>query len=197
MRMRKRTPKEEPRQVATDPVNTDNPLRAARTLVLDAGYQPLRIVRWQRAICMSFLDKVEVLAHYAFEIPTSTCTFPTPSVVRLLTQLRRRPQVVRFSRRNVYLRDHHRCQYCGEVFSAADLTLDHVIPRVAGGKTSWTNVVAACRPCNRKKGGRTPEEAGLSLPRPPTRPRWSPQSLLPRMPATVPEAWLDWIFTRA
>ncbi len=195
--MRKRTAEEKPRQATADLIQTDNPLSAARTLVLDAGYQPLRIVRWQRAICMSFLDKVEVLAHYAFEIPTSTRTFPTPAVVRLLTQLRLRPQVVRFSRRNVYLRDHHRCQYCGEAFTAADLTLDHVIPRVAGGKTSWTNVVAACRPCNRKKGGRTPEEAGLSLPRPPARPRWSPQSLLPRMPAAVPEAWLDWIFTRA
>ncbi len=195
--MRKRTPEEGLRQTAAALVKTGNPLSAARTLVLDAGYQPLRIVRWQRAICMSFLDKVEVLAHYAFEIPTSTCTFPTPAVVRLLTQLRLRPQVVRFSRRNVYLRDQHRCQYCDEVFAAADLTLDHVIPRVAGGKTSWTNVVAACRPCNRKKGGRTPEEAGLSLPRPPARPRWSPQSLLPRMPAAVPEAWLDWIFTRA
>jgi 5-methylcytosine-specific restriction endonuclease McrA len=175
----------------------EDPLSVARTLVLDAGYQPLRIIGWRRAICMSFLDKVEVLAHYAFDIPTPSHSYPTPAVVRLLGQLRVRPQVVRFSRRNVYLRDDHRCQYCGVVFPAAELTLDHVVPRVAGGKTSWTNVVAACRPCNRRKGGRTPEQAGLTLPKPPLRPRWSPQRLLPRMPAAVPEAWLDWIFTRS
>jgi 5-methylcytosine-specific restriction endonuclease McrA len=166
-------------------------------LVLDAGYQPIRIIRWQRAICMSFLDKVEVLANYAFMIPTASSDYPTPAVVRLLTQLRFRPQVVRFSRRNVYIRDDYRCQYCGEPFAAADLTLDHVVPRVAGGKTSWTNVVAACRPCNRRKGGRTPEQAGLQLPRPPTRPRWSPAALLPRLPEQVPEAWQSWIFSRA
>ncbi len=178
------------------PQRPEAPLAVARTLVLDSGYQPLRIIGWRRAICMSFLEKVEVLAHSAFEIPTPARSYPTPAVVRLLGQLRVRPQVVRFSRRNVYLRDEHRCQYCEVVFPASELTLDHVVPRVAGGKTSWTNVVAACRPCNRSKGGRTPEQAGMSLPRPPTRPRWSPQRLLPRMPSAIPEAWLDWIFTR-
>lgn len=179
-------------------METDEPAEAlyeaTDTLVLDVGYQPVKIIRWQRAICMSVLEKVEVLAHYAWAIHTVNEAFPAPAVVRLLTPLRLRPQVVRFSRRNVYIRDDHRCQYCGEVFGASDLTLDHVVPRVAGGKTSWTNVVAACRPCNRRKGGRTPEQAGLTLPRPPSRPRWSPQALLPRVPDRVPDAWRDWIF---
>ena len=148
-----------------------------------------------QAMIRRLLDKVEVLANYAFMIPTASSDFPTPAVVRLLTQLRFCPQVVRFSRRNVYIRDDYRCQYCGERFAAADLTLDHVVPRVAGGKTSWTNVVAACRPCNRRKGGRTPEQAGLPLRSQPARPRWSPQTLLQRLPADVPDVWRDWIFS--
>lgn len=168
----------------------------ARTLVLDAGYQPVKIIDWRRAVCMTFLDKAEVLAHYAWSIHTVHRAYPAPAVIRLMVQLRHLPQVVRFSRRNVYIRDDHRCQYCGEYFAAADLTLDHVVPRVAGGKTSWTNVVSACRPCNRRKGGRTPEQAGLRLRTMPVRPRWSPSILIQRLPADLPEPWRDWLFPR-
>lgn len=171
------------------------PREHAHTLVLDIGYQPIKVIGWQRALCMSFLDKVEVLAHYAWQVRTVSTAYPAPAVIRLLAQVRLRPQIVRFSRRNVYLRDEHCCQYCGVAFHAQELTLDHVVPRVAGGKTSWTNVVAACRPCNRRKGGRTPEQAGLPLRSQPARPRWSPQTLLQRLPADVPDVWHDWIFS--
>ena len=78
---------------------------------------------------------------------------------------------VRLTRRNLYSRDKNRCQYCGQRFSATDLTLDHVVPRVRGGGHHWTNVVAACKRRNHRKAGRTPEEAGmvlLSQPKPPS-----------------------------
>lgn len=166
-----------------------------KTLVLDQGYVPVKVITWHRALCMSLLEKVEVLASYDREVRTITRSFQAPAVVRLLAAVRTRPQLVRFSRRNVYLRDNHRCQYCGVVFSDAELTLDHVVPRVSGGKTSWTNVVAACASCNRRKGGRTPEQAGLHLHRPPRRPLWSPLSVTQRLPEhDMPDIWRAWIF---
>jgi 5-methylcytosine-specific restriction endonuclease McrA len=81
---------------------------------------------------------------------------------------------VRFSRFNIYARDDSTCQYCGRRFPRSDLNLDHVVPRSRGGSTNWENVVCSCVPCNLRKGGRTPEEAGMRLLRHPARPRWTP-----------------------
>jgi 5-methylcytosine-specific restriction endonuclease McrA len=79
---------------------------------------------------------------------------------------------IRFSRRNVYLRDAHTCQYCGRVFREEELNLDHVVPRDVGGKTNWENIVTACVRCNSRKANRLPEQAGMSLRRPPAKPKW-------------------------
>jgi 5-methylcytosine-specific restriction endonuclease McrA len=81
---------------------------------------------------------------------------------------------VRFSRLNIYARDHDTCQYCGKTLPRSELNLDHVLPRCDGGKTTWENVVCSCVPCNLKKGGRTPEQASMKLMRKPFRPRWTP-----------------------
>jgi 5-methylcytosine-specific restriction endonuclease McrA len=81
---------------------------------------------------------------------------------------------VRFSRFNIYARDNDTCQYCARQLPRSELNLDHVVPRSQGGKTSWENVVCSCVPCNLKKGGRTPLQAGMALLREPTRPRWTP-----------------------
>ena len=154
-----------------------------KTLVLDPGFIPVKVITWRRALCMSLIEKVEVLASYEREVRTITHIFRAPAVVRLLGVVRARPQLV------------HRCQYCGDSFSDAELTLDHVVPRVSGGKTSWTNVVAACGSCNRRKGGRTPEQAGLHLRTHPRRPQWSPLTVTQRLPEhDVPELWRAWIF---
>jgi 5-methylcytosine-specific restriction endonuclease McrA len=83
---------------------------------------------------------------------------------------RPRPRV-RLTRREVFVRDHHACQYCG--IRTRDLTLDHVIPRHRGGRHSWDNLVSACRTCNHRKGGRTPEEAHMHLRRQPSEPHAS------------------------
>ncbi|MDR0534958.1 MAG: HNH endonuclease [Puniceicoccales bacterium] len=95
-----------------------------------------------------------------------------PHVV-LLTQFERLPRRdVRFCRRNVYLRDGFRCQYCGGVFDERELTLDHVIPRDRGGRTAWENIVTACARCNARKSDRLPAQAGMVLRQPPARPKW-------------------------
>ena len=97
-----------------------------------------------------------------------------PRVIRLLFYDRLPQSRVQFNRRNVFARDENRCQYCGKKHPTSELSLDHVIPRSRGGKTSWENLVCSCTRCNARKGGRLPEEAGLKLYRKPKKPRRSP-----------------------
>lgn len=97
-----------------------------------------------------------------------------PRVIRLLNYDRVPKSPVKFSRRNIFLRDENRCQYCEKKFSVPHLSLDHVLPRSQGGETSWENIVCACRKCNVRKGGRTPREAGMLLRREPAKPKRNP-----------------------
>jgi len=97
-----------------------------------------------------------------------------PRIVRVLTFSRLPRREVKFNRRNIFARDGNTCQYCGKRFSSSELSLDHVIPRTRGGNTSWDNIVCSCVRCNVRKGGRTPDEAHVSLIRPPIKPRRNP-----------------------
>lgn len=97
-----------------------------------------------------------------------------PRVIRLLNYDRIPKNIVKFSRRNIFLRDENACQYCGKRFTTSSLSLDHVIPRSRGGPTSWENIVCACLRCNVRKGGRTPQEAGMRLNRRPVKPKNNP-----------------------
>jgi 5-methylcytosine-specific restriction endonuclease McrA len=97
-----------------------------------------------------------------------------PEVI-LLTRYAGQPRpTAALSRRNLFRRDRHTCQYCGRKTSSSELSIDHLTPRSRGGRTTWENCVLACTACNRRKANRTPEEAGLKLLRRPERPRWSP-----------------------
>ena len=97
-----------------------------------------------------------------------------PRVILLLTYDRIPRRQVRFNRFNVYSRDRNTCQYCGHRLPRVELNLDHVIPRSQGGTSTWENIVCSCHSCNRRKGGRTPKEAGMKLLHPPRRPEWTP-----------------------
>jgi 5-methylcytosine-specific restriction endonuclease McrA len=97
-----------------------------------------------------------------------------PRIVRVLTFAKLPKHDVKLNRRNIFARDNSICQYCGKRFSSSQLSLDHVIPRSRGGTSNWGNLVCACVKCNVKKGGRTPDEAHLSLIRPPVKPRRNP-----------------------
>lgn len=110
-------------------------------------------------------------------VHTVSRQIPLPEVVVLerYGQIPRRS--VAFNRKNLFLRDRNRCQYCGRELETRELTIDHVLPRVQGGTSSWANCVLACVPCNRRKAHRTPEQAGMQLLRLPFRPRWTPRHL--------------------
>ncbi|HEY8518032.1 MAG TPA: HNH endonuclease [Candidatus Binatia bacterium] len=99
---------------------------------------------------------------------------PVPRVILLVSYDRVPRRHVRFTRANVYARDRDTCQYCGRRFPRSELNLDHVVPRSQGGLSTWDNVVCSCHNCNRRKGGRTPEQCGIRLLRKPTRPAWTP-----------------------
>lgn len=121
-------------------------------------------------MCLDLGERVEVLEYYERTIRTAHAEFPLPAVIRVPGWLHRLPQVVPPTRRNVLLRDGFECCYCGRPGTSAELTIDHVQPRSRGGRTSWSNVVTACAPCNRRKGDRTPAEAGMPLSEEPREP---------------------------
>lgn len=99
---------------------------------------------------------------------------PVPRVIVLVAYDRVPRRQVRFNRHNVYARDHDTCQYCGRRLPRSELNLDHVVPRSQGGLSTWDNVVCSCHACNRRKGGNTPQQAGIRLLKRPVRPAWTP-----------------------
>ena len=168
------------------------------TLLLNATFEPLKIISWQRAVTLLFLGKVEVVEEYEDEdVSSVSFSIKMPSVVRLLRLIRPRSRWVKFSRLNVFLRDKNTCQYCGEKLPTTDLTYDHIVPRSRGGRTEWQNIVTACVPCNRQKGGRTPFEAGMRLVRQPGRPTSLPTLKLTITFRKTPESWRDYIYWTA
>jgi hypothetical protein len=147
-----------------------------RALLLNATFQPLQVISWQKALQLFFSGKVEVVESSDQLIHSVSLTIQMPRVIRLIkyTPPRPRKNIVRFSRSNLFLRDQHTCQYCGKKPSVNLLTMDHVTPVVKGGPKTWENIVTACRPCNLQKGGRTPSEAGMRLKQAPKQPVWLP-----------------------
>jgi 5-methylcytosine-specific restriction endonuclease McrA len=165
-----------------------------RTLVLSQGYEPVKIVSWQRAITLLFLNKVEVIEEYDHDIKSTSLVIKIPAVVRLLSTIRRHKHPVKFSRVNIYGRDRYACQFCGDKKSIAELTYDHVVPRSQGGKTTWTNIVTACEDCNRKKANRTPAQAGMRLLAQPVQPKAMPALVVTVSRESVPDAWRDYLY---
>ncbi|MGD8388194.1 MAG: HNH endonuclease [Desulfobacteraceae bacterium] len=165
-----------------------------QVLLLNLSYEPLKVINWKKAITLLCLGKVEVIEEYGRDIRSVSVTIRLPSVVRLLRMVKRPKRPVRFSRQNIYARDRYRCQYCGSRFPSEELTYDHVLPRSRGGKTEWENIVTCCVACNRKKGGRTPEEAHMRLIRKPVRPTWVPALRITIGIKEVPNTWRDYLY---
>ncbi len=140
----------------------------AAVLVLNQNYEPMNVCTVRRAFVLLDRGKAELLENGRGYMHSASLSFPIPSVIRLIYLIRKpRPQP-RLSRRDVFVRDNYTCQYCGR--QTKDLTLDHVVPRRTAGPHTWENVVAACRECNHRKAGHTPQEAHMRLRREPKAP---------------------------
>ncbi len=174
----------------------------AHVLALNRLYVAVQIVTARRALCLLWKGLAEVVSvengtyiSYDFQswreiselkaalnekgseedwIKAVNFEIEVPRTIRLLQYDRIPKNVIKFNRRNIFLRDGNRCQYCGRRFATQDLSLDHVIPRSQGGQSTWENVVCACLRCNVRKGGRTPQQAGMKLIRQPKKPTRNP-----------------------
>jgi len=183
-------------------VRTNNPLESS-VLVLNRSYLAIHLISVRRALTLVYREIADIVdieeGHYAsydFEawreisefraeesgfdqphqewIRAVNFAIVAPRVIRLNKFDRAPQQTLRFNRRNLMARDNHSCQYCGHSFPNSSLSLDHVMPRSRGGKTTWENVVCSCVDCNTRKGDRTPHEARMALRSKPTKPKQSP-----------------------
>ena len=163
----------------------------AAVLVLNRSYLPIHVTSVRRAYCLLYRGLARAVDEryetFDFDAWRRLVVRPGDLSTGIVGGLIRAPRVVllgaldwvprrhvRFSRVNIYARDLNTCQYCKRHMTRSKLNLDHVVPRSQGGKSTWENVVCCCRDCNRRKGGRTPGQAGMSLLRRPRKPRWSP-----------------------
>jgi 5-methylcytosine-specific restriction endonuclease McrA len=161
-------------------------------LVLNASYEPLNVCTVRRAVVLILKEKAELIERSERRLRSESCTFPRPVVIRLVTYVRipRDSARRRITRRAVFARDSWTCQYCG---TTTHLTVDHVIPRSRGGASSWDNIVTSCAPCNRRKGARTPADAGMH---PASKPKAPGPTVFIRVAApVVPDAWQPYLVT--
>ena len=147
-------------------------------LVLNLNFEPLNVCDTRRAVGLLMLGKAEIIENGRGEIRTAAAAFPRPSVIRLAHVIHRPRPRVKLTKREIFRRDDHRCQYCG--MTASRLTIDHVVPRHRGGGHDWNNLVTACPPCNRRKGGRLLHEAHMTLLKPLREPHASADYLFGR-----------------
>jgi 5-methylcytosine-specific restriction endonuclease McrA len=160
-------------------------------LVLNKAWIPIHIISWKKAMCLIYQDHAHSLDNdfiaYNFEdwtkfsikngedyakVHSASLAIAIPEIITLVRYDKLPTREVKYSRENVFHRDHYKCQYCGNIFPIRDLTVDHIVPRSKGGKTIWNNIASSCKPCNNIKANRTPEEAHMRLIRKPIKPKW-------------------------
>lgn len=167
----------------------------SHTLVLTSSYQPHRIVDWQEAVCLVYTEKADVVEVYPEQVSSPSTTMSIPAVLVLRRGSTLFKKGVKFSRINVFTRDEFRCQYCGTRKPMRELNYDHVVPRRSGGRTVWENIVTSCYPCNDRKAGRTPAEAGMKLLRQPKKPERLPMGHPLLGLTNIPDQWTPYLGT--
>ena len=164
-------------------------MSALKTLKLDAAWQPLDIISAEKGFSMVFAGRAKVVELYE-QGPCVDELFP--AVIVLKRYINRRRRILSPSRENIYWRDQHNCQYCGQHFVRKFLTLDHILPKSRGGNRTWLNLVTACLNCNQRKGNRTPTEANMPLLRAPKVPNCNVLTL--HRCDQPPRQWSDFLY---
>jgi hypothetical protein len=185
--------------------------RNRKCLLLNADYTPLSIIDWNRAVIWNM--KYDNNPKYGINIidfykndyinGVNKKKYPIPAVARTKRFFKINKENVMFSRKNIFLRDNHTCQYCDKKFDYKELTYDHVIPKSLwnydlGSPTCWTNIVTACTSCNRRKGNKTPKQANMSIKNLPVVPNKNPKYLhiahhLSKIKEEIPIEWLVYL----
>jgi 5-methylcytosine-specific restriction endonuclease McrA len=161
-----------------------------RVLVLNATYEPINVTSVKRAVILLLKNRAEIIESGVGELHSESMSMSTPVVIRLIVYVRiPRNMHRRITRRAIFARDGHACQYCG---AEGTLTIDHVVPRSRGGEHEWENVVASCWPCNKRKGNALPREAGMKLTRTPRLP--TVLTFIFIATPSPPTAWEPWLF---
>jgi len=162
------------------------------TLILNRNWQPVNVATVARALVLLWNESARVVDTADYQtfdwndwsklrpqdgdafVQAIRMRIRVPEVITLTEYDRLPTAAVTFSRRNIFKRDRFVCQYCGEQPGSDALSIDHVVPRAQGGESRWDNCVLACVECNHRKADRTPEQAGMTLRKPPVRPQWKP-----------------------
>ena len=177
--------------MSTSVASLGHSLLETKVLILNRSYLPIHVTSVRRAFSLLYQGIARAVneQYQTFDfdswsdlsvavndesIGMVNRAIRVPRVILLVSYDRIPKRHVRFSRYNIYARDKSTCQYCGRKLPRHELNLDHVIPRSLGGMSTWENVVCSCHECNRRKGGRTPEVAGMALLYKPVRPKWTP-----------------------
>ena len=161
-----------------------------QVLLLNQSYEPLQICNMRRAVILIFLGKAHSVEQYDDEIRSVSYSMQMPAVIRIYNYINLPRNSIVLTRKNILKRDSLSCQYCGT--KSSPLTVDHVTPKVKGGKDSWENLTTACVSCNNKKGNRTLREANLKLmskPRVPNR-----ITFIQRFVRTPIKEWRPYLF---
>lgn len=161
-----------------------------KVLVLNASQTPINITSWRRAMTLMYKGKANGMEFNGIKI---NGTLPLPEIIKLVKYVPLPYAEVVLSRKNIYLRDNHTCQYCGK--KGGNLTIDHIIPKSKGGGERWSNVVVCCARCNNRKAAQTLEDAGMKLNNEPYRP---PSTLYLHMTrlSNIPQSWYNYFFKR-
>ena len=163
-------------------------------LVLNATFEPINVTAVRRAMVLMIKGVAQAEEVKRTQVHSANRALSVPSVIRLLAY-RHIPQQTRaLSRKNILLRDRNTCQFCAQLLPASELTLDHVVPRSRGRRSSWENLVACCYQCNNTKGDRTPEEAGFALQRRPRPFTLHTSRQLMRLMGNKDEKWRKYLF---
>ena len=163
-----------------------------KALKLDSSFRPIEVIDALEALVLCIVGKARAIEIYGQKIRSATRSFDLPAVIVLNRYVKFRLSVVSPNRINVLSRDNNRCQYCAKTFPERELTLDHIIPKSRGGGNTWTNLVAACKKCNQKKGAKTPQEANMIPIREPKIPKVS--ILRHLTDSQISELWQDYLW---
>lgn len=172
-------------------------MRSMRVLLLNQSEEPLRLISWQRAVCMLEAGNAQAPYNYDdyYTIKTSHGDdYMLPSALVMTRYVRVPYRRVRPTRENIFLRDAYVCQYTGERLEPSDASVDHIIPTSRGGKHHWGNVVTCKKLLNHRKGDRTPDEFGIKLVRKPDEPNWD-TVILNAGTEVQQKAWSRWRFS--